>query len=88
MRQVLSNHRKYVAPPQHLNNDPLIHRRFRILVVGKVHSRHSQPNSGQIDALITDRLRQILARQYGLQSEHTGLCFVVLRIPILPILLT
>ena len=84
MRQVLSNHRKYVAPLRHLNIVPLIPRRFRILVVGKVHSSNSQSNPGEIDTfLITDGLGQILAHQHSVQSEHTGLCPVLLRIPIL-----
>ena len=49
MRQVLSNHRKYVAPFWHMTTARLIPRRFRILVLGKVHSRNAQLNSGQIE---------------------------------------
>ena len=55
MRQVLSNHRRYVAPIRHLSDVPLIPCRFRILVVGKVHSRNSQPHPGQIDTALNHR---------------------------------
>ena len=55
MHQVLSNHRRYVAPLRHLNDVPLIPCRFRILVVGKVHSRNSQPNPGQVDTALNHR---------------------------------
>jgi len=55
MRQVLSNRHRYVTPLRHLNDVPLIHCRFRILVLGKVHSCHTQPNSGQIETILNHR---------------------------------
>jgi hypothetical protein len=73
MRQVLSNHPKYVVRFWQIIAISCL-RRFRILVVGRVRSYTAQPNPVQIDLIHNaERLGEILAHQYRLQSEHTGL---------------